>query len=108
MLGKVESDFQQAVRDEYVPLSLAERKWKIHPNFKSSLEFVGFLSAPVIPQQCDGVRLRGCYVSADMRKAIRDFICDGRWKWSTKKTDERVSWVVLCADFTANFGLSQV
>ena len=24
-------------------------------------------------------------------------MCDGRWKW--------VSWVVLCADFTADFGL---
>ena len=105
VLGKLERDFQQAVRDQIVPPRLSERMWAIHLSFKSSLEFVGFLSAPVVPQDCDGIRLRGCYVSAELRNAMSDFICDGRWKWGTKKTDERVSWVVLCAEFTANFGL---
>ena len=43
-------------------------------------------------------------VSLALRNAMSDFICDGRWKWGTKKTIERVSWVVLCADFTARYG----
>ena len=105
VLGHAEHAFQNAVRCGNVAQSLADRIWNIHPSFKSSLEYVGVLSAPLLPQDCEGIRLKGCLVSSALRNAMSDFVCDGRWKWGTKRTTERVSWVVLCADFTAKFGL---
>ena len=105
MLGNAEHAFQNAVRCGNVAQSLADRIWNIHPSFKSSLEYVGVLSAPLLPQDCEGIRLKGCLVYSALRNAMTDFVCDGRWKWGTKRTTERVSWVVLCADFTAKFGL---
>ena len=105
VLGSVERPFQNAVRCGNVAQSLADRIWKTHPSFKSSLEHVGVFSAPLLPHDCEGIRLRGCLVSSALGNAMSDFICDGRWKWGSKRTTERVSWVVLCADFTAKYGL---
>ena len=105
VLGSAERAFQNAVRCGNVAQSLADRIWKTHPSFKSSLEHAGVFSAPLLPHDCEGIRLRGCLVSSALGNAMSDFICDGRWKWGSKRTTERVSWVVLCADFTAKYGL---
>ena len=84
VLGNVESMFQKAVLEGTVPKDLGDKIWRLHPRFKASVEFVGCLSAPLLPHE---------------------FICDGCWKWGTKRTTDRVTWAVLCADFVACFGM---
>ena len=108
VLGNVESMFQRlqrAVLEGTVPKDLSDKIWRLHPRFKASVEFVGCLSAPLLPHDCEGTCLRGCLVSSQILHAMCEFICDGCWKWGTKRTTDRVTWAVLFADFVACFGM---
>ena len=104
-LGVLEDAFQKAVARGSVPPDVANRIWTLHPSFKASVQFVGVLCAPVLPQECVGIRLRGCLVSSGLCTAMGEFITDGQWKWGTKNSTDRTSWVVLCGDFVAKYGL---
>ena len=59
-LGVLEDAFQKAVARGSVPPDMANRNWMFHPSFKASVLFVGVLCAPILPQDCTGIRLRGC------------------------------------------------
>ena len=59
-LGVLEDAFQKAVARGSVPPDMANRIWMFHPSFKASVLFVGVLCAPILPQDCTGIRFRGC------------------------------------------------
>ena len=82
-----------------VAQGLADRIWYVHPSFNPTLKSVGALSVPLLPQDYEGIRLKGL---VSWRDAMNDFRCDGRWKWGTKRTTERVSWVGFFVVFQCN------
>ena len=85
--------------------TISERLWSLHPAFRRVVFFNGILSPPVQPVNCGVVKIRRAPISSAACQAFCSFICDGRWKWGTKHTQDRTSGVALAVEFVASFGL---
>ena len=87
--------------------TISERLWSLHPVFRRVVFFNGILSPPVQPVDCGVIKIRKAPISSAACQAFCSFICDGRWKWGTKHTQDTTSWVALAVEFVASFGRFQ-
>ena len=104
-VGVAEERFCAAITQGCAPpASVHINVWRVHPSLSAALQCTGTKSPYLVPQAVPNMKLRGCAVSDDVLASLTRFVCQDKWRWGTKQTADRCTWVAVMLEYIFTFG----
>ena len=85
------------------PASVHVNVWRVHSSLSAALQCIGTQS-PYLAQVVPSVKLRGCAAGDDVLASLRRFVCQDKWRWGTKQTADRCTWVAVMLEYIFTCG----
>ena len=86
------------------PASVHVNVWRVHSSLSAALQCIGTQSPYLVAQVVPSVKLRGCAAGDDVLASLRRFVCQGKWRWGTKQTADRCTWVAVMLEYIFTCG----